>query len=296
MSSTVNKKQSFFQKLKNKYRLVILNDETFEEQAAFRLSRLNLYLTISTLFVLLVLLTASTIIFTPLKYYIPGYGDLNIRKQLVDLQLRTDSLATASYQRDQWVGNVAAILRGDLDTSALDQEAAPLETKEYDTINLDKIPKEDIDLRNEIENEKRTSVSIDRPIQKKKTQYLADLHFYAPVEGFVTSGLEMKRDHFGVDIVAPSNTPVKAVLDGSVISASWTVETGYVISIQHENDLISMYKHNSGLLKKVGNFVKAGDVIAIIGNSGELSDGPHLHFELWHKGVPVNPQDYIKFN
>jgi murein DD-endopeptidase MepM/ murein hydrolase activator NlpD len=131
---------------------------------------------------------------------------------------------------------------------------------------------------------------------KKRTRMdLSQINFFPPLKGYVTAGFSSSEEHYGIDVVAPQDEPIKTILDGHVMLASWTLETGYVIGIQHDHNLVSFYKHNSVLLKKTGNFVKAGDAIAMQGSSGELTTGPHLHFELWHDGVALNPEDYIIF-
>ncbi|RLD17739.1 MAG: M23 family peptidase [Caldiserica bacterium] len=289
MKDSKNKK--VFRKLKNKYRLVILNDETFEERASFRLSRFNVYVILSTSVALLVMLMFSLIIFTPLKEYIPGYGDVKLRKDLVTLKVEADSLAVVVNQQDLWIRIVKNVLEGNVDTSAF---AMNQSVKNYDSIDLDKIPIEDENLREEIEREENFALIFSRQLQQGKTE-LSGLSFFSPISGYITAAFNPNEDHYGIDVVAPEKEPIKATMDGVVIFSSWTMETGYVIGIQHEYNLVSFYKHNSVLLKKVGNFVKAGDAIAIMGSSGELTTGPHLHFELWYEGLPVNPEDYIVF-
>ena len=287
----VKKKRKFKEKLTNKYRLVILNDETFEERASFRLSRFNVYVISSTLVIVLVAFMFAIIIFTPLKEYIPGYGDVNLRKNLVALKLKSDSLGAIATQQEMWIMNIKNILEGNLDTSSVSLEVKDIQ---YDTIRLDRIPAEDARLRQEIEQEENYALIFNEELNGKNVS-LTNLSLFPPVKGYITSGFNADEDHYGIDVVAPDKEPVKAILDGTVIVASWTLETGYVIGIQHEYNLVSFYKHNSVLLKKVGNFVKAGDAIAIIGSSGELTTGPHLHFEVWLNGIPVDPEDYIVF-
>ena len=119
--------------------------------------------------------------------------------------------------------------------------------------------------------------------------------FYKPVDGVITDFFDSKQKHFGIDLVAKENARVSSVLNGTVVLSSWTYETGHVIGIQHDNGYFSLYKHNSVILRSVGDFVSAGEHIAIVGDSGNLSSGPHLHFELWQHGMPVNPVNYILF-
>lgn len=285
------KKKRFLDKLRNRYRLVILDDQTFEEKASFRLTRFNVYVMFSTVVVLTVAVTFLLVVFTPLKEYIPGYGATNLRKDILDAEFRTDSLQRVVRQQDLWITNVRNMLQGKADTIGTSSSA---QEANYDTINLEQIPEEDLRLRKEIEKEQSYALSFSKQ-SKKGDLNLAQLNFFPPVRGYITSTFDPKEEHFGIDIVAADGIPIKSVMDGHVVLATWTLETGYVIGIQHDYNLVSFYKHNSVLLKKTGNFVKAGDAIAIIGSSGELTTGPHLHFELWHNGSPVNPEDYIIF-
>lgn len=284
-------KKRFLDKLRNRYRLVILDDQTFEEKASFRLTRFNVYVLFSTVLVLTVVAVFSLVVFTPLKEYIPGYGDVHLRKDIVEMSFRSDSLQRVVQQQDMWINNIRNVLEGKLDTGTITSNG---QSAYYDTINLERVPEEDLRLREEIEREQSYSLSFSG-LQKKGQVTLTQLNFFPPLTGYITSGFNPQEDHFGIDVVAGSDVPIKNVMDGYVIMANWTLETGYVIGIQHEYNLVSFYKHNSVLLKKTGNFVKAGDAIAIIGSSGEQTTGPHLHFELWHEGSPVNPEDYIVF-
>lgn len=285
------KKRPFVEKLKNKYRLVILNDDTFEERASFRLSRFNVYVFVTSVLSVLIILIFSLIIFTPLKEYIPGYADVKMRRDLVDLKFYTDSLETAVMSQNLWLNNVKKILEGKTDSSTTNSSDRSIS---YDTIKLSRIPIEDILLREEIESEDNYAlVYSGQNIDDKDLEGV--LRLSSPISGMITQQFNKEEDHFGVDIVAPEKTPVKVIAPGTVIVSEWTLETGHTIAVQHKNNMISIYKHNSVLLKKVGNFVKAGDAIAIVGNSGELSSGPHLHFELWQEGTALDPEQFINF-
>lgn len=276
-----------------------MNDETFEEVSSFRLTRFNIYVLLSTVFVILVTLITSVIVFTPLKQYIPGYTDIGMRKKVLVLSMRTDSLENMLRANDTFLVNLQNIINGGKPIEKIDTPVIKTENpNRFDTINLKKVLPMESKLRSEVENESRFRVNLNlsRDQIKKGDKKITDFYFFPPVKGYITNGFNPKQGHFGVDIVAPENEPIKATLDGVVIFSGWTSETGYVIAIQHSNNLISLYKHNSVLLKKDGSSVKAGDVIAIIGNSGELTSGPHLHFELWYNGLPIDPKDYIIFN
>ncbi|MEX0813050.1 MAG: M23 family metallopeptidase [Chitinophagales bacterium] len=285
------KKRRFVEKLKNKYRLVVLNDDTFEEKASFRLSRFNVYVFVSTVLSILVVLIFSMIIFTPLKEYIPGYADVKMRRDLIDLKFYTDSLESVVLNQSLWLNNVKKILEGKTDSATVSSSDRNIR---YDTIKLSRIPIEDVLLREEIEREDNYALVYgDQRNSNNETEVLSNLT--TPLRGLITQRFNADDGHFGIDVVAPEKTPVKSIAPGTVIISEWTLETGHTIAVQHDNNLISIYKHNSVLLKKVGNFVKSGDAIAIIGNSGELSSGPHLHFELWQEGSAVDPEQFISF-
>jgi murein DD-endopeptidase MepM/ murein hydrolase activator NlpD len=291
MTQHGGQRNSFLDKLRAQYKMVILNEETYEEKASFNLTRLNVLVIISSVVVVLVFLITSLIILTPIKQYIPGYGDIQSKQELVNLRLKTDSLANVVAKRDSWINNIQNVFEGKIDTSVSKNTNEPFL---YDTVKLDKIPPEDKALRQDIERSDEFSPASAKA-STSKSEPAAGKLFFPPVKGYVTNQFNRQTNHIGVDIVAPADETVKAALEGHVIMASWTLETGHVIGIQHANNLISFYKHNAVLLKKVGNFVEAGEPIAIIGSSGELSTGPHLHFELWQNGVPVDPQNFIVF-
>lgn len=293
MSTKDAKGSRFFRKMRDKYRLVVLNDQTFEERASIRLSRFNVYvLAGSTIFVLGIFIFAL-IAFTPLKQYIPGYGDLSMRRSLIQIRLEADSLQNMVRQQELWIANARKVFAGE-DTIITDTTGFVTQASLYDTINLDETPTADKLLREELEKEDDYAL-IFTPNGPKKSESLSNLKLFPPVLGLVTASFDAVKKHYGTDIVAKEKESIKSVLDGTIIMADWTVETGYVIAVQHEHNLISIYKHNSVLLKKVGTFVKTGEAIAIIGNSGEQTTGPHLHFELWRNGVPVDPESYIVF-
>jgi murein DD-endopeptidase MepM/ murein hydrolase activator NlpD len=290
-----NKKQRWIQKLKNKYRLVVMNDDTYEERLSFRLSRLNVFVLTGAVAILLIVITTYLIAFTPLREYIPGYTDVTLQKQLYDLQVKADSLEQKCRVNDLYLLNINNIISGKEIVEALPE--LPEVSGKYDTIMLER-SLEDSLLRAEIESRDQYNIAYyneNEELNKYKTSSIVNFNFFTPIKGIVTNNFNPSEKHYGIDIVAKRNDAIKATLDGTVIFADWTLETGYIISIQHQGNLISVYKHNSSLLKQQGNYVKAGEPIAIIGETGELSTGPHLHFELWYNGKPINPKDYITF-
>lgn len=285
--------KKLFKKLNNKYRLILFNDITLEERLSFRLSRLNVYIILSTLAVILVCLTVALIVFTPLKEYIPGYQDMNMRRNLLSLSYRTDSLVGVVQAQNSFIESLQMTLRGEVDTVGIvrDDGGNGKIDANYASINLKKgVSSEDSLLRHELEDADAYKLFGG---ENREENELSDLYFTKPINGLVTDSFDLKKKHFGIDLVAEEGAAVKAVQGGVVIVSERSMETGYIIGIQHSYNLVSFYKHNSVLLKKVGTLVQAGDAIAIIGSSGELSDGPHLHFELWHNQSPVNPLEFI---
>jgi murein DD-endopeptidase MepM/ murein hydrolase activator NlpD len=293
MAQESKKKEKWYQKLRDKYKLVILNDETYEEKLSFKLSRLNVFVATGTIAILLIILTTILIAFTRLREYIPGYTDVSLYEQLYKIEELTDSLEADARQKSLYLENLRLILSGK-DTTIV----SPL--KEDTVGNYNNISsyasRDDSAFREEFESQMMGS-EVRAPDHERggARPDISSFSFFTPLRGIVTSKFDPATKHYGVDIVSVQNEAIKATLDGVVIFTGWTLETGYTVSLQHENDLISVYKHNSAILKEQGSYVKAGDPIAIIGSSGEYSTGPHLHFELWYNGVPVDPTDFIKF-
>jgi murein DD-endopeptidase MepM/ murein hydrolase activator NlpD len=281
------------QRIRDKYRLVILNEETLEERLTFKLSRLNVFVAIGLLSIILVLITTYIIAFTPLKEYIPGYTDVTLQRRIYELQLRSDSVAFAMRAQEKYLEDLQKVLGGNLPDERKMVPEDTAQKRNYQNIKDTRSPEDSL-LRTEYDNANKYNLfKSDKSTTKGST--MRNLTFFPPVKGTITSGFDPLRKHFGIDIVAGRDEVIKAVQDGTVIFSGWTVETGYVIAIQHPGNVISFYKHNSVLLKKEGNIVQAGETVAIIGESGELSTGPHLHFELWINGIPVDPKDYFVF-
>lgn len=279
--------------LRNRFRFVVLNDETFEEKFSLSLTRRNVWVFLGVVAFTLIFLTAAAIIYTPLKYFIPGFGDYNYRSQILKLQFKTDSLQQEMLGRQIWLENVMNVAEGNIDSTRPKPEASGNIDKSK--IKLNEINADEEELRKQVEEEDNFSLSMNGNQNSGAVDEVKQMHLMKPVDGYVTDEYNAAKEHYGVDIASKGDEPVKTVLDGKVISAVYTLETGYVIAVQHTNNLVSFYKHNSRIIKKVGSVVKAGDVIAIVGSTGELSTGPHLHFELWHEGKSLNPKDYIAF-
>lgn len=282
-------KTKYIHKLKSKYRLSIYNDQTFEEVWFMRLSRLNVISVVGGLAILLIVMVTTLIAFTPIREFIPGYPDGTTRRYIYQNALKTDSLERELQQWKIYLSNLHTILRGE---SPDNLESVPDTSIRYREIRFTRSVEDSL-LRLQIESEELYNLSV---IDIKRTNdRITRLHFFPPVKGVITNSFNVQKGHLGVDVVAPPNEVIVAIADGTVTFSSWTLETGYVLQIQHEDNLLSVYKHNSKLLKRAGTQVKAGEAIAIIGNSGELTTGPHLHFELWHNGTAINPEQYIVF-
>ena len=252
------------------YKLVLLKEETLEEVGSYKLSPLNVYLLISSILVLTSIIVVALVFFTPIKRLVPGYADVTQNRAYMQLYNEITELESMVEAQQVYIDRFRNIITGD---SVQGVE-----------------PSEEIRrIMTEIEAEEARTKPID---------YVADvdyLYVVPPLTGSISRGFDLESGHLGADILAPANTPVKAILDGYVITSDWTLETGNTIGIQHDGQLVSFYKHNARNLKKSGSFVKAGEAVAIIGNTGELSSGPHLHFELWLDGKPIDPELYVDF-
>ena len=279
-------REKYWSKLFHKYRFVIMKDSSFEEKLSVKLTRINVIAFVAALVFLCFFSTMLLIAYTPLSEYVPGKSSIEVQKNLIELNIKSDSLEAILVNRSIYLENINKIINGE-----------ELVTPEnYAEITNTQIPisfeksKEDSLFRVKVEAEDKSSI-----YKKDKPNNNTTLMFFTPLTGLISDGYNNKTKHFGIDLVAKEKSRISSVLEGTVIISHWAYETGYVIGVQHKNDYLSFYKHNSVLLKSVGDYVNAGDHIAIIGNSGELSSGPHLHFELWHKGTPVNPENYISF-
>jgi murein DD-endopeptidase MepM/ murein hydrolase activator NlpD len=276
---------------RDKYRFSIINDHTFEEIWRIRLTRYNAFLLISFLIFFIIGTTAVLISFTNLREFIPGYPDVTMRRNILMSAIRLDSLSDEMLLRDKYFNNIKSIISGNQPAETYSKQDT---TKNYKAINFSTNP-EDSMLRTRVENEERYNLSLG-PASSGSSANLAGLHFYPPVKGVISGKYDVRTKHFGTDIVTKPRAIVSAALDGTVIFTGWTMETGYVIEVQHSNNIVSVYKHNSSLLKETGDLVRAGEAISIVGDSGELyTSGPHLHFEIWYKGSALDPEKHIIF-
>jgi murein DD-endopeptidase MepM/ murein hydrolase activator NlpD len=234
------------------------------------------------------LILAQTIL---ARWFDPRYEQVQLNKQLIELDLKVDSLYQEVDRKDQFIMSIQRVLRGD--TAEFNDPAKVLSGENQPinrTVNYALNPA-DSAFRKEFENSDLALITL----PNMKYRELQETFFFSPLSGFISDHFNAQNGHFGVDLVAKTNEPVKNIADGTVIFSSWTQDSGYVIMIQHKGNLISVYKHNAQLYKKVGTFVNGGEIISIVGNSGEMTDGPHLHFELWYNGNPLNPEEFVTF-
>lgn len=283
-----NSKRKYWRKLKHRYKLTIFNELTYEEVMHVRLSPLQVLTALCTLAVVLVALTIVLIAFTNLREFIPGYPSSEMRRQITLNALRVDSLTQEMEKCENFYLSLRSILTDSMDTTRAEASSAVMEN--YDTTMLG-VSDEESTFREIIEERERFNLSLGKASVSSDDFY----HFYLPLEGVVTNRFDEGTRHYGVDIVTKPNTNVLSVLDGVVIFTDWTLNTGFVIQVQHEENLVSIYKHNSVLLKKQGDFVRAGEAIAVVGNTGEATTGPHLHFELWEAGKALDPEHFVRF-
>ena len=281
-------KLSFWKRIRFKYKLSFINESTLEEVWAFRLSQLSVFITFALFAFSLVAFTAFIIIMTPIRNYLPGYLDVEVRKSIMDNALRADSLERMIQIQDLYLRNVTGIISGDIQLDSIRQiESLARSDADYN------IPRseEELEYIKSFEQEEKYNLTV----LNTNPAPVEGIFFYKPVNGIISSHYQSDIHHFGVDIAANPKESVLATLAGTVIYAGYDPNHGNVIQIQHKNGFVSVYKHNELLLKEPGEQVIAGEAIALVGNTGSLSTGPHLHFELWYNGKPVNPEDFIVF-
>ncbi len=288
MAKEKKNKKKITKKLLNKYRLVILNEDTFEERISFKLTRLNVFVVIMLVSVFLITCTTGLIAFTPLREYIPGYSSSALAKKARELEVTTDSLKIKLAENEQYFQSIKKVLVGDVQTEE-DKNSAEIVSQKLDIDEVDLAPSQkDIELREEVSREDKYSL-----FDKEKS--VVNFSLFPPVKGSITSKYDANKKHYAIDIAVAKDTPIKAASDGTVIFADWTADTGYVIILDHGFNIITIYKHNASLTKQQGEVVKAGEVIATAGSTGELTTGPHLHFELWRDGYSIDPSLFIDF-
>ena len=283
-------KNKFLKKLKNKYQLTIYNRKTLEESFTFNLSRLNVFTYVGLSVIVLTILVGMLFVFTPFSLLLPSRQNSQLSRQLFQNAIKLDSLKKELRIRDQYFENIQNVMLG--------RQVNSFENTQDTSFKHQKLEfsrsKHDSILRSQIEREEKQSLSVLNNTKQTNVS-LKNLHFFLPIKGIVTNSFDIEGGHLATDIVAQPNEPVLATLEGTVTLATWSLSEGYIIMVQHNYNIVSIYKHNESLLKKQGDHVTAGEPIAIIGNTGELTTGPHLHFELWYNGSALNPEDYIVF-
>jgi murein DD-endopeptidase MepM/ murein hydrolase activator NlpD len=282
----MKKKSAFWERVRFKYKLLFLNENTLEEVFSLRLSQWSGFWVLLGFAVLLITLTSLVIINTPIRNYLPGYMDAEIRQEMINNAIRTDSLEQRLQMQAQYLENASSILKGEI----LATETPKPDTVSVKAASLEKSKEMESFVR-KYEEEERYNLNV----LTSSASLPSNLIFYRPVQGIISGRFNGAEGHYGIDIAAPPKSSVLATMKGTVIHAGFDASGGYVIQIQHTNGFLSVYKHNALLLKKQGSEVNAGEAIAIVGNTGTLSSGIHLHFELWYNGKPINPEELIVF-
>jgi len=290
--NTVKKQKqnnSFIRRLINSYKIVVSNEETFEEKLSFRTNKINIFFVLFLYSILLIVFTISIVFFTQLREMVPGYSSTDLLNQAIYLTKKTDSLENELELNNKFYKSIESVLSGRAD-EIIYKDTLVLDNNLEDSEQQAVFPNsEDSILRRYVEKEDKFNLTKNELVIENKM-------FVSPIKGEITQQFDPSNNHFALDLSADVGTPVKAVLDGKIIFSEWSVDTGYVLIVDHGDNIISVYKHNSKSLKEQNMFVKAGEVIAYSGNQGTLSTGPHLHFELWKNGTPINPEPLFNFN
>jgi len=272
------------------YRLVVFRSEDMSEVRSFDLTLGNIYALLSGSLILLGIAIVALLALTPLKKLIPGYGKIEANEDFLTLIDEVNEINRIMNDHEVYLGALRKVLVANGDSSQIE---------DLIFTGVDTLPNSDssisISVRS-ISSDQKISLTKDLSDSDALWRTIENDQPLAPVNGLISVQFDPLIKHYGVDVLAPAETPIKAILDGYVISSGWDLETGYTIGVQHKGEIISFYKHNSILLKEKGTFVSAGEALAIIGNTGTLTSGPHLHFEFWHHGKPINPEDIINFN
>jgi murein DD-endopeptidase MepM/ murein hydrolase activator NlpD len=286
-----NKKEDkgFLKSLINDYKIVISSEDTFEEKLSFKANKINAFIIMLVYSIILISFTISIVFFTQLRELVPGYSSSDLLNKAIYLTEKTDSLEQQIALNNKFYQSIEDVLSGKTE-DFVPKEVLEADTN-YNNFDIKTINPniQDSILRSYVDNEDKFNLTKNELVIENKM-------FFTPIMGEITQGFNSKDNHYALDISADIGTPVKSILEGKIIFSEWSVDTGYVIIIDHGQDIISVYKHNSKALKKQNDFVQAGEVIAYSGNQGNLSTGPHLHFELWKNGTPINPQPLLNFN
>ena len=273
----------------SKFRLALIDNQSHKQLFTLQFTKTSLFVTVVTILVTLCTLIFSIIAFTPVKTFIPGYPDARSKREAIQNAIKIDSLENVIYKWGLYSENLKRVLEG-ASPVKIDSLVTASMNEAGRTADMADIHRQDSLLREKVKEEEQFGIAA----RNKRTLPIEGMHFFCPLKGVVSQDYD-PISHPYIDITAPAGSVVKATLDGTVIYAGWDDETGHTIQLQHEGDIISIYRHNEKLLKKSGDKVSAGTSIALVGNTGELTSGDHLHFELWHKGEAVDPTRYINF-
>jgi len=288
MSEKRLKRKIIKKKLFTKNRLVILNEDTFEEIFSLRLTLMNVFVVATVGALLIIFITTYIIAFTPLREFIPGYASSQLKKEATELALKSDSLSTAMKKNEVYIQSIKKVLTGDLEHVKYSKDSIIASTSEPVSEEDMKPSNADLKLREAVEREDKYNLF-------EKAQPKVSTVLFPPVKGLITEKFNPKKKHYAVDIALAKNTPIKSILSGRVIFADWTPNTGNVVIIRHNNGFISIYKHAASMTVAQNDIVKTGEVIALAGSTGQESTGIHLHFELWKDGYPIDPSIFIEF-
>ncbi len=285
-----NKKQnkSFLKRIFNDYKVVVSSEDTFEEKLSFKANKINVFIIMLVYSIILISFTISIVFFTQLREMVPGYSSSDLLNRAIYLTKKTDSLEQQIALNNKFYKSIEDVLSGNID-EFISRDELSIDTNLINPGVVTISPNsQDSILRKYVENEDKFNLTNNELIIENKM-------FFSPIKGEITQNFNYNENHFAIDIAADIGTPVKSVLDGKIIFSEWSLETGYVVVIDHGENIISVYKHNSKTLKEQNDFVQAGEVIAYSGNQGNLSSGPHLHFELWKNGTPIDPEPLLNF-
>ena len=296
-----NKKASkfrdWFNRAQEKKRIIILDVDNYEEKRSYTTSKFNVFIILSFFTILLGFLTFALISYSSLKNLIPGYPNptqqQEIKNKSIIIDQKLTELLSKTEKEKSYINNVMQILNGSIPINEKDTSWKKI--KPNANSNTNEISSSEKSMREKVQNREKFDIDV-IPGGALKSEVLPELLLFPPIKGEITNKMNISSGHFGVDIIAPKNEAVSSILSGTIIYHNWSPTDGHVVHIQHKKNLISIYKHNSEILKEIGDFVESGEPIAIVGNSGEHSTGPHLHFELWHNGYPLDPEIFINFN
>lgn len=288
MSEKRLKRQLLKKKLFTKNRLVILNEETFEEMFSLKLTLMNVFVVATVGAILIITFTTYIIAFTPLREFIPGYASNKLKRDATELAIKSDSLAFALKNNEAYIASIKKVLTGDLEYAKFNKDSILVSKSETPQAEDLQPTEADLQLRAEVEREDKYNLF-------EKAQSKENIILFPPIKGLITGKFSSRNKHFAVDIASTKNTPIKAILNGTIVFADWTPSSGNVIVLRHNNGFISVYKNLASLTTSQGDVVKTGEAIALAGATGLESDGIHLHFELWKDGYPIDPTQFIEF-